>query len=187
VRPSSLTTLSRSRSIPGVGKFVVAVFPDLANVSGIDSFRFRWDPLAPVLAPHITLVHPFEAALSVEDLRQHVVASVYGIKAFPVVLHGIVPHEDEYVWILIRDGADRLLDLRARLYSGPLSALRAIPDAYIPHVTLARVTSMARLRQALRSARTLRVPSSPAMVGAIAAYEILSTGARPTLFSTPLP
>lgn len=43
---------------------VIVIFPPAADVAVIDPLRQRFDPLASVIAPHITLVFPFQSEIS---------------------------------------------------------------------------------------------------------------------------
>ena len=47
----------------------IVIFPEFSNSRDIQSLRREFDPLAFKIAPHITLVLPFESDLSSEDLE----------------------------------------------------------------------------------------------------------------------
>ena len=42
----------------------VMIFPEFENMHVIDSVRDRFDPLAKLVRPHITIVFPFESDMS---------------------------------------------------------------------------------------------------------------------------
>ena len=49
-------------------KRAIVLFPKFQNIDAIQSIRERFDPLAKYIAPHITIVFPFESALSTAEL-----------------------------------------------------------------------------------------------------------------------
>ena len=44
------------------------IFPEFNNMQIIDDIRTKYDPLAKLVRPHITLVFPFESEMSDEDV-----------------------------------------------------------------------------------------------------------------------
>ena len=46
----------------------VMIFPEFENMYVIDPVRNRYDPLAKLVRPHITIVFPFESDMSNEEL-----------------------------------------------------------------------------------------------------------------------
>jgi hypothetical protein len=50
----------------------ILLFPDFPNIASIESIRRKFDPLAGLVRPHITLVFPFESDIGTDPLRRHV-------------------------------------------------------------------------------------------------------------------
>ena len=115
----------------------------------VEAVRRRFDPLASVVPPHLTLVFPFESELSPEDVAAHMAAALAGVAAFEVTLDGLTGAEESYLFHTVKRGNDELIELHDRLYSGPLAAHLDATRPYLPHVTVGRVTPVAAWRAAL--------------------------------------
>ena len=51
-----------------IDKRCILIFPKFKNIDLIQKIRNKYDPLANLIAPHITLVFPFSDDISNEDL-----------------------------------------------------------------------------------------------------------------------
>jgi 2'-5' RNA ligase len=134
---------------------VIVIFPEIAAASPIFELRRRFDPLAELVPPHITLVFPFDSELTTGQLRDHVQSCVEGLAPFPVRLSQVTGSEGEYLFLNIKHGNDELIALHDRLYTGPLESLLAIEYTFTPHMTIGRLADLAAFREALESSRTL--------------------------------
>ena len=45
-------------------KRTIMIFPEFDNIDSIDRIRSKYDPLAELVRPHITLVFPFESDIT---------------------------------------------------------------------------------------------------------------------------
>lgn len=151
----------------------------------ISKLRRRYDPLTALIPPHLTLVFPFESALSPLELQHHVTAAVAGIAPLPLRLAGITGNECEYLFLNVKRGNDALIELHDRLYTGPLSEYRSIEHTFVPHLTIGRLPNLAAFRQALALAATLDVVVET-VVAAITIYRVEADGARPVERCIPL-
>ena len=50
------------------GKRDILIFPKFKNINKIQELRNKYDPLANLIAPHITIVFPFSDNISNEEL-----------------------------------------------------------------------------------------------------------------------
>ena len=80
---------------------LIVIVPSLAESAAetIATFRRRFDPLADLVPPHITLVFPFESSLSPDELRAHAQGAVRGVAPFPLRLAGITGSERAYLFL----------------------------------------------------------------------------------------
>src|ERR1043166_925874 len=127
---------------PEIRKRYVVAFPRIADADAwqeILSVRERFDPLARELPPHLTLVFPFEDALSDAALVEHVRGVVAGFHCFPVTFRDITVHENEYLFLNVKRGNDALVALHDALYTGPLARHLVPLHTYVPHVTVGRL------------------------------------------------
>jgi len=168
-------------------KRVVVAFPKIESAiewKQLLSVRERFDPLAGRIAPHLTLVFPFEDTMSDLALEQHLRNVVTDLPRFPVTLREITAHENEYLFLNVKRGNDALIHLHDALYTGALAAHRVRMHTFVPHVTVGRL-----LPEDLPAAldATADVTSAiHANVDTISVYRIEPDGMRPALFELPL-
>jgi len=103
-----------------------------------------------LIAPHITLVYPFDSAAAMSALHDHVRRVAQRSRAFVASCIGVSMVEDEYVFLNIVAGADELARMHRALYRDELQAFA--PARYVPHITLARTTDRTLLERAFESA-----------------------------------
>jgi 2'-5' RNA ligase len=169
-------------------KRVVVAFPRIQSVhewAEILSVRDRLDPLARKIPAHITLVFPFESAMSDLELETHLRELVAQSPRFSVVFQGITAYENEYLFLNMRRGNDEVMQLHDVLYSGALATHRVRRHTFVPHVTVGRVRSEA-VPEALEATAEVNSPIH-ANVEAVAVYAIQGDGSRPVLFELELP
>ena len=135
-------------------KRAIVLFPKFHNIEAIQAVRERFDPLANYIAPHITLVFPFESTLSTEELREHMKRALQGVKRFPVQLSSITGDVREgYLFLNVKRGNDSIIDLHDRLYSGALESFLFRKVTYCPHMTVGRIEEQTEFDQALETLR----------------------------------
>lgn len=156
---------------------VIVVFPELPAASPIHELRRRFDPLAAVVPPHLTLVFPFDSELTSAQLREHIRAATAGIAAFPIALSRVTGSEGEYVFLNVKKGNDQLIALHDRLYTGALEPMLSIEHTFTPHLTLGRLADRASWRQALELAQTFDVRLDTT-VAELSVYQIATSGPR---------
>lgn len=131
-------------------KRAIVLFPKFDNIETLQAVRERFDPLANYIAPHITLVFPFESALSTQELREHIVRVLQGVKRFPVQLSGVTgDFRDGYLFLNVKRGNDEIIDLHDRLYRGVLEPYLFRKVTYCAHVTIGRLEQQTEFDHAL--------------------------------------
>jgi len=75
------------------------------------------------------------------------------VACFAVKTTGVSGVDGEYVMLEVRRGADEIVALHDRLYTGILRQHLAPSRDYSPHITIGRLKSPAAFAQALRDAR----------------------------------
>ena len=151
----------------------VLVVPPPSVMAGVEAIRKRFDPLVDVVAAHVTLVFPFESAVSNEALRRHIESVTRGVSRFEIELSGFSCVEDRYLFLNVASGAEQIRDLHRRLYTGPLTSFLA-DRPYTPHVTVGRFRSAEECATAMKGveAEDLRVT---AVVRAATVYDLGTT------------
>ena len=168
-------------------QFAVVAFPELSAPDAIKAVRDRYDPLAGMLAAHVTLVFPFEDTIEESTLRHHVERSIAGIRPFEVALPRLSAEPDGYVFLDIGRGAASCIALHDRLYTGPMARHLSSAHSYRPHVTVGRLADAALAAVARDEIeRQLELPVQAA-VGSVSLFRLLSVGRGVVAFTVPLP
>lgn len=156
-------------------KRFMAVMPTLTGIESLVDLRQRFDPVASIVPPHITLVFPFESDLTAKAVRDHVEESVRGVGSFPIRLSGVTGSEGEYLFLNVKQGNDTLIGLHDRLYTGTLRRFLSVEHSYLPHLTVGRLSSAEEFRESLTIAVAADL-SFETEASAISVYLIESSG-----------
>ena len=170
---------------PAVPQRAIVVFPNPDDLRPILPFRSRWDPLAALVPPHLTLVFPFRDLIGSDDLRAHVVHVIRDVEPFPIRLSGVTASEGEYLFLNVKQGNDALIALHDRLYTGPLEPHLSRRHTFVPHLTVGRVADRHGFETALAEAAASPV-ALETMVRAVSIYAIDADGTRRTAANLPL-
>lgn len=76
-------------------KRTIMIFPEFDNIDSIDRIRSKYDPLAELVRPHITLVFPFESDITNDVIRNVLDTRLEEIRKFNLTLHGFSKQIDE--------------------------------------------------------------------------------------------
>lgn len=164
---------------------VIAIFPPLPAANPISDLRRRFDPLADLVPPHITLVFPFESDLTTSELRVHLEAAVRGVAPFPLHLAGVTGNEGEYFFLNVKRGNDQLIEPHDRLYTGPLRQHLSVEHAFVTHLTVGRLPDLGSFQEALAAARSVEI-CVDTMSTTVTAYSVEPSCSRPLELEVPL-
>lgn len=134
----------------------IMIFPEFENMEIINNIRKRYDPLAELVLPHITLVFPFESQISNEDLAQILKVRLQGIKPFELKLGGISKQEDtfgNFLFLNVLQGAEELVHIHQLLYDNEFKEFD-IGLPYIPHMTIGKLSSVKLLNNAFNNIKS---------------------------------
>lgn len=123
------------------GKRDVLIFPKFKNVDKLQEIREKYDDLANILPPHITLIFPFKNNITNEMLKQRLKQVVNGIKPFKIKCKGITFYKDieigkYYIFLNVIDGNNEIRNLHDKIYEKVLFKEQGKQYNYIPHITL---------------------------------------------------
>lgn len=107
--------------------------------SEIDDFRRKYDSRVKITPPHLTFVFPVNSSIDENELVRHISRVLQNLESFEVVIGGIERSWDDYVFLTLSEGNERVINLHDQLYTGLLLPHLNKQIQYIPHVTIGRV------------------------------------------------
>lgn len=146
-----------SRGI-SLNKRTIMIFPQFENIKVINDMRKKYDPLADLVRPHITLVFPFESNITNEELSLYLKESLINIKPFKIELKGFSKQEDRYgnyLFFKVVHGIEELKNIHDILYKDKLKQFNK-GYKYIPHITVGKMPSVELLNEAFRDVNTCK-------------------------------
>ena len=118
------------------GKRDILIFPRFKNIDKLQEIRNKYDPLANLMAPHITLVFPFSDNISNEDLIAKLADLLKYFKPFTIIFKGISLSDDNYIFLNCIQGYQEIIQLHNEIYKQILPTHFKKAIKYIPHITL---------------------------------------------------
>jgi len=102
----------------------------------INRFRMNYDPQVDLIRPHITLMFPVSESIGEDKLVRHLQNVLREPQPFPIHLKGLHKSSDDYLFLLVDEGKEAIVDLHAHIYSDVLANKRQTELPYVPHLTL---------------------------------------------------
>lgn len=134
----------------------ILIFPQIENAEIIDELRDRYDPLAPLIRPHITLAFPFETDWSADRVQGILTDVARDVAPFELRLSGLSRQSDAFghwLFLNLSDETGALSLLHRRLYADGLRAFRPAA-AFVPHMTLGRFETAEAMERAWAAERS---------------------------------
>ncbi|CAM3118064.1 2'-5' RNA ligase family protein [Lactiplantibacillus plajomi] len=124
----------------------ILIFPTIPPTVSATIYQIRqqYDPLAPHIRPHLSLVFPFESSLSDAQLTRLIRAMVAKLSPFELTLDHLGTDHHGYFWLRVTTGNLLLTQLHDQLYADANLAPFLRSDLpYHPHLTLGHVAPTA--------------------------------------------
>lgn len=128
------------------GKRDVLIFPKFKNIDKLQDIRIKYDSLANIVPPHITLAFPFWDNISNEDLSRKIKEIACNIKPFQVIFKGITLSKDNYIFLNCKSGCEEIIKLHDNIYKNILNNHNSAKIKYIPHITLGKAKELGELQ-----------------------------------------
>ena len=135
----------------------IMIFPEFENMDIIDRIRDKYDPLARLVRPHITLVFPFENEMSNEAIEEILIKRLYDVKPFEIVLNGISLQVDKYGNSLLLDvqkGAEDICYIHEVLCKNEFKQFDS-DIRYKPHIMIGKFQTEKELNNAYNDLKNL--------------------------------
>ena len=127
----------------------IVIFPQFGKDTDlIQNIRHKYDPLVNKIAPHITLVFPFESEISSDALHQHIETQLEELKPFSLSFQGI-SQEGNYLFLNLIKGQEQIVRIHDLLYRGILNRFLSSEHQYKPHVTLGHFENRSTAKAAI--------------------------------------
>jgi 2'-5' RNA ligase len=126
--------------------------PESDRLPQLQELRLRYDPLAQLLPPHITVVFPFDAALYGGALRSLLERQRPPLP-MPFAL-GQPQVKGDCLYFPLGVGREAVLALTKGLYA-ELPASLALEDTHVPHVTFGRLETGQDAAATIRAAEAI--------------------------------
>lgn len=124
------------------GKRDILIFPKFDNMNIIDEIRNKYDRLANLVSPHITLAFPFKDEMNNEDLIAKLSVLLKNYSPFEVSFKGVSLSNDNYLLLNCIKGNSILIDLYDEIYKNIIPSHYKKAIKYIPHITLGEANDL---------------------------------------------
>lgn len=125
-----------------IGKRDILIFPKFNNMNIINDIRNKYDRLANLVKPHITLAFPFKDEMSNEYLINELFSLLKNYSPFEVTFKGVSLSDDNYVLLNCIKGNSILIDLHDEIYKKLIPNHFKKSINYIPHITLGQAHNL---------------------------------------------
>lgn len=130
-----------------VGKRDILIFPKFDNIELIQKVRKKYDKLADLVAPHITLAFPFSDNMSDDELIEKLYILIKDYSPFKVSFSGISLSDDNYIFLNCIEGYEEIMKLHNEIYRSIIPNHYNAEIKYIPHITLGQAESIDDLKE----------------------------------------
>ena len=124
-----------------IGKRDILIFPKFNNINIINDIRNKYDRLANIIEPHITLAFPFKDDMSNEDLINKSSKLLKNYSSFEVTFKGVSLSDDNYIFLNCTKGNSILIDLHDEIYN------KLIPNALWVKIFKKRIKISVKFRR----------------------------------------
>ncbi len=135
----------------------IMIFPEFDNMQIIDDIRDKYDPLAKLVRPHITIVFPFESDMSNEDIESILDERLVNVSPFEVELNGFTKHSDQFGNTLFLDmikGKEKIVQIHDELYKNEFKIFD-LGFEYTPHITVGKLSTVNEMNEAYGSIKDI--------------------------------
>ncbi len=137
----------------------IMIFPKFQDIVVIEEIRKKYDPLAKLVEPHITLVFPFESEISDDEIACFLETKLVNIKPFQLILNGFSKQENKfgnYLFLNVINGEKEIINIHKILYQDVLKDFD-LGFEYVPHMTVGKFSSVKLLEEAYNNVSSIDV------------------------------
>lgn len=137
----------------------IMIFPEIEDIKIIDAIREKYDPLAGLVRPHITIVFPFESPMSNGDIEEILAERLKNIKPFELVLNGTTKSKDQfgnYLFLDVKKGNEEITSMHDVLYRNEFREYD-LGLGYKPHMTVGKLPTVEALETAYEEVKAVDI------------------------------
>ena len=130
------------------------IFPEFENIDFIDKIRSKYDPLAVLVRPHITLVFPFESDMTDDEIRAILEKRLEDTRRFDLALHGFgkqIEKFGNFLFLNVTQGKGEITKIHDILYANEFMKFN-LGFPYDPHMTVGKTRTAEELNEAYEDA-----------------------------------
>ena len=135
------------------------IFPEIEDIKIIEAIREKYDPLAGLVRPHITIVFPCESPMSNGDIEEILANRLKNIKPFELVLSGTTKTEDQfgnYLFLDVKKGNEEITSIHDVLYDNEFRKYD-LGLGYKPHMTVGKLPTAEALEAAYEEVKAIDI------------------------------
>lgn len=135
----------------------IMIVPEFENMEIIDRIREKYDPLAQLVRPHITLVFPFENQMSNSEIAEVLERRLKNIKPFHLVMKGICRQSDRfghYLFLEMIEGTIEIYFIHQNFYDNEFKEYD-LGMTYKPHMTIGKLATAELLNKAYEEIKNM--------------------------------
>ena len=125
----------------------ILIFPKFENINKIQEIRNKYDKLANLIAPHITLAFPFSDDIPNGELIAKLSDLLKNYEPFSIIIKGISLSDDNYIFLNWVKGSQEIIQLLGEIYKKILPTHFKKSIKYIPHITLGQTNNIEEFRK----------------------------------------
>lgn len=135
----------------------IMIFPEFEKMDIIDRIRDKFDPLAQLVRPYITLVFPFENEMSNEEIEEILIKRLHNVNPFEIVLKGISLQVDKYgnaLFLDVQKGAEDICYIHEVLCKNEFKQFDS-DIIFKPHTTIGKFQTEKELNNAYNDLKNM--------------------------------
>ena len=136
----------------------IMIFPYFENIEIINEIRQKYDPLAELVRPHITIVFPFESDITNDELSGILNNRLSEFSPFNIELRGFSKHRDSsgnYLFLDLTKGADVVRKMHDILYANEFKSYDQWGLEYLPHMTVGKFNTEMEMDEAYETIKNI--------------------------------
>jgi len=117
--------------------YSLVIYPKIKRKK-VNSFRKKYDPLINIIDFHITLIFPIKIPTDIkkDNFLEHIQKIANSWKKFDINIKGLELAWDNWLFLLIKKGNSKIIQLHDELYSGKMGPFWRKDIEFIPHIAI---------------------------------------------------